>query len=352
MKKKRKKYVFSLRNYFTVIILIILIVTIFVANAISYLLDWIFGMSMSLPLAAVIPVLSIVLGTGITAVTSQFFVAPITRLSQAMKEVADGKHEVKLTDERNPVTEITDSYDSFNAMTGAIAAAEEMQNEFISNVSHEFKTPINAIEGYAMLLQGDPQETEEQEEYIQKILLNTRRLSDLVGNILLLSKLESRDITAEKTHFSLDEQIRKAIVQLEEQWESKNIEFDVEMESIDYVADENMLLHVWLNLIGNAVKFAPQDGFVEIRLREAADEENIIFSILDNGQGIPPGSEERIFERFYQADSSHKAEGNGLGLALVKRAVEMSGGTVAAENVEEGGCRFTVILPLPEEDKR
>ncbi|MCD8379801.1 MAG: HAMP domain-containing histidine kinase [Lachnospiraceae bacterium] len=350
MKKKARKRVFSLRNYFTVITLIIMVVTLLVANAGAYLLDWIFGFSMTLPITVAIPILSIILGTGITAVTSKFFLAPITRLSQAMKEVADGKHEVKLTDDKNPVTEITDSYDSFNTMTGAIAAAEELQNEFISNVSHEFKTPINAIEGYAMLLQGDPQETAEQEEYIQKILLNTRRLSDLVGNILLLSKLESRDITAEKTSFSLDEQIRQAIVQLEPQWEPKNIEFDVEMESIDCVADEKLLQHVWLNLVGNAVKFAPQDGFIEIRLREDAAKESIIFTIFDNGQGIPPGQEERIFERFYQADNSRKAEGNGLGLALVKRAVEMSGGTVVAENGKEGGCQFTVTLPLPDEN--
>ncbi|MCD7863621.1 MAG: HAMP domain-containing histidine kinase [Lachnospiraceae bacterium] len=348
MKKKTKRRVFSLRNYFTVITLIIMVVTVFVANIGAYLLDWIFGFSMTMPIAVAIPILSIILGTGITAVTSKFFLAPITRLSQAMKEVADGKHEVKLTDEKNPVTEITDSYDSFNTMTGAITAAEEMQNEFISNVSHEFKTPINAIEGYAMLLQGDPQETKEQEEYIQKILLNTRRLSDLVGNILLLSKLESRDITSEKTRFRLDEQIRQAIVQMEPQWEPKNIEFDVEMESIYCMADEKLMQHVWLNLIGNAVKFAPQDGFIEIRLRK--DEENIIFTIRDNGQGIPPGQEERIFERFYQADNSHKSEGNGLGLTLVKRAVEMSGGAVAAENVKEGGCKFTVTLPLPEEN--
>ncbi len=348
MKKKTKKRVFSLRNYFTVITLIIMVVTVFVANAGVYLLDWIFGFSVTLPITVAIPILSIILGTGITAVTSKFFLAPITRLSQAMKEVADGRREVRLQDEKNPVTEITDSYDSFNAMTGAIAAAEEMQNEFISNVSHEFKTPINAIEGYAMLLQGTAQEPEEQEEYVQKILLNTRRLSDLVGNILLLSKLESRDITAEKTKFCLDEQIRQAIVQLEPQWESKNIEFDVELESVDCVADEKLLQHVWLNLIGNAVKFAPQDGFVKIRLHRDETQESIIFTVWDNGQGIPPGQEERIFERFYQADSSHRAEGNGLGLALVKRAVTMSGGTVAAENGKEGGCRFTVKLPLPD----
>ena len=122
------------------------------------------------------------------------------------------------------------------------------------------------------------------------------------------------------------------------------------METVECVADEKLLQHVWLNLIGNAVKFVPQDGFIEIRLREDAAKESIIFTIFDNGQGIPPGQEERIFERFYQADNSRKAEGNGLGLALVKRAVEMSGGTVVAENGKEGGCQFTVTLPLPDEN--
>ncbi|MCD8067306.1 MAG: sensor histidine kinase, partial [Lachnospiraceae bacterium] len=166
MKKRKKKRGFSLRHYFTVIILIILIVTIFVANAVTYLLDYAFGMSMQIPVTVMVPVLSIILGTGITVVMSKYFLEPITRLSQAMKEVAEGNREIRLQDGRNPVTEITDSYESFNAMTGAIAASEKLQNEFVSNVSHEFKTPINAIEGYAMLLQGNPQETGEQEEYV------------------------------------------------------------------------------------------------------------------------------------------------------------------------------------------
>ncbi|MCD7738804.1 MAG: HAMP domain-containing histidine kinase [Lachnospiraceae bacterium] len=344
MKKRNRKRGFSLRNYFTVIILIILVVTIFVANVGIYLLDYAFGMSMQIPVTVMVPVLSIILGTGITALMSKYFVEPITRLGQAMKEVAEGNREIKLQDDRNPVTEITDSYESFNAMTGAIAASEKLQNEFISNVSHEFKTPINAIEGYAMLLQGGTQKAGEQEEYIEKILLNTRRLSDLVGNILLLSRLESQNIPARRERFCLDEQIRQAIVSLESQWETKNIEFDVEMETIYYTADERLLQHVWLNLIENAIKFDPQGGLIEIRLK--SEREEVIFTIRDNGPGIEKGQEEKIFERFYQADSSHMAEGNGLGLALVKRSVEMLRGSVWAENMETGGCQFTVTLPV------
>ncbi len=347
-KRRKRKRGFSLRRYFTVIILVILIVTIFVANVITYLLDYAFGMSMQIPVTVMVPVLSIILGTGITAVMSRFFLEPITRLSQAMKEVAEGNHEIKLQNDGNPVTEITDSYENFNAMTGAIAASKKLQNEFISNVSHEFKTPINAIEGYTMLLQGSSQEIGEQEEYIEKILLNTRRLSDLVGNILLLSRLESQNIPAQKERFCLDEQIRQAIVSLEPQWEVKNIEFDVEMETIYYTADERLMQHVWLNLIGNAIKFDPQDGLIEIRLRNGREE--VIFTIRDNGSGIEKGQEEKIFERFYQADSSHMAEGNGLGLALVKCSVEMLRGSVWAENMETGGCQFTVTLPVPEDN--
>ncbi|MCD8325461.1 MAG: HAMP domain-containing histidine kinase, partial [Lachnospiraceae bacterium] len=334
MNKRKRTGGFSLRHYFTVVILLILIVTLFVANVVTYLLDFAFGMSMQIPVTVMVPILSIVLSTDITMVMSKFFLAPITRLSQAMKEVAQGNREVRLFDDKNPVTEITDSYESFNAMTEAIDASEKMQNEFISNVSHEFKTPINAIEGYTMLLQGESQETGEQEEYIQKILLNTRRLSELVGNILLLSKLESQNILTQRDQFCLDEQIRQVIVSLESQWESKNIEFDVEMETIYCTADERLLQHVWLNLIGNAIKFVPQEGLIEVRLRR--DDNEVVFTIWDNGPGIPKGQEDKIFERFYQADSSHKAEGNGLGLALVTRAVEMSEGSVFVENVETG----------------
>ena len=232
----------------------------------------------------------------------------------------------------------------FNMMTKELKNTEVLQTDFVSNVSHEFKTPINAIEGYTTLLQGCDNLDETQQEYIEKILFNTNRLSTLVGNILLLSKIENQSIQTSRSKFRLDEQIRQSIVALEPAWEKKNIEFDVEMESIEYLGNESLFHHVWDNLIGNAIKFSPCGGLVVIRLEK--DGKNILFVIEDNGPGLSEEAKKHLFDKFYQADSSHKQEGNGLGLALVKRILTIADGDIVAENKKDGGCRFSVHLVL------
>jgi len=163
-----------------------------------------------------------------------------------------------------------------------------------------------------------------------------------VGNILLLSKVDNQAIRARETTFRLDEQIRQSILLLEPEWERREIEFDVQLQRMEYTGCESMLLHVWDNLLGNAIKFSPQGGFVGIRLNYREDK--VVFSVEDRGPGIPEDALSHVFDRFYQSDSSHKEEGSGLGLALVKQIVAASGGTVEAENLPVG-CRFTVILP-------
>ena len=230
----------------------------------------------------------------------------------------------------------------FNLMAHELSATEILQTDFVSNVSHEFKTPISAIEGYSTLLQGGENLDETQREYIDKILFNTRRLSSLVGSILLLSKLENQQIPTNRTTFRLDEQIRQSIVALETQWESKMIEFDVELDRIMYLGNETMLRYVWDNLISNAVKFSPIGGEVKLRLTRQGGE--LVFTIEDRGPGLTEEAKNHIFDKFYQADSSHKQEGNGLGLTLAKRIVSIENGKITVENCRSGGCRFTVIL--------
>ena len=180
-----------------------------------------------------------------------------------------------------------------------------------------------------------------QEKYIGKILSNTHRLSNLVGNILLLSKVDNQAIPTKPSTYRLDEQIRQAILQLEPEWEKKEIELDVELERSEYTGNEVLLMHVCNNLIGNAIKFDPQGGMVRIRLWK--NDERILCTVEDNGPGIKPGDEAHIFDRFFQSDSSHKEEGNGLGLALVKQIVKAEGGQVTVANMEKG-CRFTIQL--------
>ena len=284
----------------------------------------------------------ILIGGGITHFLTKYFFGPITELRKAMNQVAQGDYSVRLS-ETNRLKEMADISRNFNRMAKELEATEILKTDFVSNVSHEIKTPVNAIEGYAMLLQGsDQMEPKEKEGYINKILFNTRRLSTLVGNILLLSKIDNQVITTNRTHFRMDEQIRQSIHLLEPEWEKKDIEFDVDLDTVEYTGNENLLLHVWNNLIGNAIKFNPVGGMVTLRLKKK--EEEIIFEIEDTGPGISEEVKNRIFDKFYQADSSRKEEGNGLGLALVKQIVALEEGTVTVENLSGGGCRFTVIL--------
>lgn len=232
-------------------------------------------------------------------------------------------------------------YAGFNLMTKELRATEILQTDFVSNVSHEFKTPINAIEGYATLLQNYEKLDTDQRQYVDKILFNTKRLSSLAGNILLLSRIDNQAIQTKQTTFRLDEQIRQSIVMLEPQWAEKDIEFDVELDDVEYTGSENLMHHVWDNLIGNAIKFNPQGGFVKVALVRTPGK--IRFTVEDSGPGIPQGAEMHIFDKFYQGDSSHKEEGNGLGLALAKQITELAGGEIFAENLKVG-CRFTVLL--------
>lgn len=289
---------------------------------------------------------SVVLGSAIARYASHTFFAPITRLCRAMKEVAGGDFHVEMqTDSK--IDELRELYDNFNRMVRELDSTETLQTDFISSVSHEFKTPINAIEGYAALLQEQDLTPDEQRQYVEKILFNTRRLSTLTGNILLLSKLSSQSIRPRRTTFRLDEQIRQAVLALEQKWEDKELELDVDLERTTFTGYEALLLHVWTNLIDNAVKFDPHGGLLRLRLYQP--DEHLLFTIEDSGPGIAAGDEERIFAKFYQSDTSREAEGNGLGLALVKKIVELNGGSVRAENLPQGGCRFTVRLPAKAE---
>lgn len=317
--------------------------------ALSELAGWAFrhwfGVTPELPIFVWAMVFSGTIGVAVTNHMTKMLIDPIAKLRSAMREVADGDFKVEAKCESR-IQDVQDIYDSFNSMVRELSTTETLQTDFISDVSHEFKTPINAIEGYASLLEGEPS-PEEQRAYVEKILFNTHRLSALTGNILLLSKLSNQSILPQKTQFRLDEQIRQAIVALEQKWSEKELGFEVELAETPFFGYESLLPHVWTNLIGNAVKFSPKGG--EIRIKMMRTEGAVVFTIEDDGPGIVPGDEEHIFTKFYQSESSHGMEGNGLGLALVRQIVEMSGGSVDVQNLEVGGCRFTVRLPLEQE---
>ncbi len=336
-----QKIRFSLRTRLTLLIGLVLLCSILIALGLTKFLEWLVPSVSIVPQWIQLNLFSLVVATAATRYLSKIFFDPIKTLNEGMQKVADGDFSVRL-ETKSTSLEVQEMFAGFNMMTKELGSTEILQSDFVSNVSHEFKTPINAIEGYTTLLQGCENLEEEQQEYVEKILFNTNRLSTLVSNILLLSKIENQSIQVKRERYGLDEQIREAIVGLEAAWAPKEIEFDVELDDIDYKGNEMMMRHVWSNLIENAIKFSSHGGTVAIRLQKTKD--NYIFTVEDNGPGLSEEAEKHLFDKFYQADTSHKGEGNGLGLALVKRILTIEGGDITAENINGGGCRFTVTL--------
>ena len=296
-RKQKKKFGINITIYFTILISLVIILTIAAASAVAYVLNYFFNITLHISENGWVIMFSVILGVAVAICVSKILLSPIKKLATAMKKVALRDFTVRL-ETRSSITEVRELYDNFNLMTSELGATEILQTDFVSNVSHEFKTPINAIEGYAMLLQEQGLPPEEQAEYVSKILFNTKRLSELVGNILLLSKLENQAIPQKRTLYRLDEQIRKAILLL---------------------------------------------GTIKMELTEKNG--SIIFTIADNGCGIAEEDCKHIFDKFYQSDSSRKDEGSGLGLALVKQLIDLYGGSISVKSVLGKGTCFTVILP-------
>ena len=339
---RRKKRGTGLGFYFTMAIFGEVCLSILVGVGLILVLNRLLGVALSIPGFIWVLVASSALAGGIALLLNHRILRPIRSLGSAMNRVAGGDFKIRLAS-RSRSGDIQQLYKDFNVMVAELEKTEVLQSDFVSNVSHEFKTPINAIEGYAMLLQDADGATPEQREYVDKILHNTRRLSSLIGDILLLSKVENQTIAREATVFRLDEQVRQSILSLEPQWSEKETDFDVDLEELSYRGDARLLMHVWNNLIGNAVKFNPPNAAVRLRLMRA--DGGVVFTIEDEGPGIPPEARKHIFDKFYQGDSSHREEGNGLGLSLVKRILNVCGGEIAQENLPGRGCRFTVRLP-------
>lgn len=291
----------------------------------------------------VVATVSVLVGTVLSKYAGRHPLSAISAMSEATKEVAKGNFDVVL-DEDSPIEELRDMAHNFNRMTKELAGTELLRSDFVENVSHEFKTPLSAIEGYATLLQKPGLGGEKRTEYTGKILYNTRRLSTLTSNILLLSRLENQELDIPKETFCLDEQLREVILSQEEGWARKNLELEIDLESADCRGNRDLLAHVWQNLLGNAVKFAPERGLVRVLLRR--EENRLRVSVADTGPGMSGEVQRRVFEKFYQGDPSRASQGNGLGLALAKRVVDLHGGEIAVSSKEGKGTTFTVYLPL------
>ncbi len=286
-----------------------------------------------------IVLVSIVIGILFSKYISRSFIQAIEKISEATIQVSEGNFEIHL-EEENMIEEIEIMSRHFNLMVKELQKIDTLSHEFINNISHEFKTPVSAIEGYASLLQNPNLDKDKRDKYTKRIVYNTKRLTTLTSNILELSKLDNDKLKTKKTKFQLDEQIREVILSLETQWEEKNIDLLVDLEDVMYLGNENLIVLVWENLISNAIKFVELNGLIDIKL--LTDSEHIIVTVEDDGEGIK--NTDRIFERFYQEERAHSTPGNGLGLALVHKIVTLENGTIQVESQKNLGTRFTIKL--------
>ncbi len=343
----KNRYNSTLWIYFAFIVFGIMLVTAFIMTFIVYLL---FQMGLlnqhnRNPLAPIIFLLfiSVIIGTSISLFVAKKILKPITNFSNATDEVAKGNFDIEIN-ESSPIKEIRDLSKNFNIMVHELSSIETLRNDFIVNVSHEFKTPIATIEGYATLLQGNSLSDDEYKEYTQMIIHSARQLNTLSGNILSLSKLENQELIMEKDLYRLDEQIRHAVLMLESEWSLKDIDFQIDLVKTEFCGNEGLLLQVWLNLIGNAIKFTANGGTIYISLSK--ENSSIVFTIADTGIGIDNEIINHIFDKFYQGDTTRKTEGNGLGLALVKRIIDLSEGNITVSSCLDKGTTFCVNLPF------
>jgi signal transduction histidine kinase len=256
-------------------------------------------------------------------------------LLDALERIAQGDFSVFIEEDEDVHGELAEA---INEMAKNLGNLETMRQDFISNVSHEIQSPLTSIGGFAALLKDPDLPEPERRRYAEIIESESRRLSSLSANLLKLSSLDEHPLT--KAEFRLDKQLSSVILTLEPQWAAKKLNVEAELEKCPVQADEELLSEVWLNLLHNAIKFTPEGGTIRVSLAEAA------VRVEDSGVGIGKEELPHIFERFYKADKARDRAlgGNGLGLSLVKKIVELHGGTIAVESEREKGTAFTVRL--------
>lgn len=285
-----------------------------------------------------------VLFTVIDALRRRFTTGKITkRIAQAAGKVVNGDFSVRIA----PVNrfgadeKFNEIIDCFNMMTEELSGVETLRTDFIANVSHEMKTPLSVMQNYGTLLQAPVLDDKTRIEYAKGVTDASRRLADMMTNILKLNRLEKQQIYPKAEEYDLGEQLCECMLSYETVWEKKNIEIDTDIEENVMVRSDRELLNlVWNNLFSNAFKFTPDGGMVSVMLK--TEEQYAIVKVTDTGCGMSPDMGAHIFEKFYQGDSSHATEGNGLGLALVKRVVDIFKGEITVESVKGEGSTFTV----------
>lgn len=351
MKQKTRKRHVSLTLFYFLVVFCIQLLAVLLAGGTAYALVRLGALSaFGVPsgtgtfLLLFMMALSAVVCIFLTLLTRKIPLNPFHRLITSMNRLADGDFQVRLEYGR-PAREIpafAELSGSFNIMARELQNTEMLRSDFINNFSHEFKTPIVSIAGFAKLLRRGNLTDAQKEEYLAIIEEESLHLAEMATNVLELTRIENQSILTDVSSFNLSEQIRSCVLLLEDRWTRKNLSLELEFREYTICASEELLKHVWVNLLDNAIKFSPPTG--EIRVDIAEEDGTLAVTVTNFGSEIPADKQARIFGKFYQADESHAARGNGIGLAIVKRAVELHHGTVTVDSRDDRTA-FTVTLP-------
>lgn len=348
--KEKYKSRFSLTIVFALVIFFVLALSIAIFVAATFIISK-FGLleanKINSPdiktLIIGVGLISLTIGLIVTVITIKYPLKPFNQLITQMNRLSDGDFKARLHFSKGIASHpaFKETSDSFNKMAEELEGSQLLRSDFINNISHEFKTPIVSIAGFAKLLKRDDLTDAQRNEYIDIIEEESLRLASMATNVLNLTKVENQSILTDISKINLTEQIRSCILLLENKWSKKSITPLIDMEEIEICANEELLKQVWINLIDNAVKFSPENSQIQIHAHCSSDR---ITLFIKNQGTIAQESLTKIFNRFYQADESHTGEGNGVGLAIVKRIVTLHNGTVSVKS-QNGVTEFSVTLP-------
>ena len=351
MIQEQKKKSIALSIMFALAVLVMLLISLSVAALVVLIFEW---TGLLDPLEKFIPItyqvvillvlICLIVGSALAFAAVRIPLRPINRLIEGLDRLAGGDFAARISFDGTlgNIGRISEIADSFNSLAEELSDTEMLRSDFINNFSHEFKTPIVSIAGFAKLIRRGGLSEAQKEEYLGIIEEESLRLSSMATNVLNLTKVENQKILSDVTRFNISELLRSSVLLLESAWSRKNIDFSLDFPEIYAFGNEEMLKQVFINIIDNAIKFSPAGGTVVIAPKEL--EKHIEVSVTNSGSYIAPEDRERIFGRFYQADTSHSGEGNGVGLAIVKLVTQLHGGSVSVDCAEDT-TTFTVTIP-------